>query len=231
MRVELEWGPVGAGVLAARCPVIVVCDVLSFSTTVTIAAAAGVRIRPHPWKDESAAALAARVDALLAGPRGSDISLSPVSMRGLARGSVVVLPSPNGAMCSLTAAEGGAMVIAGCLRNAAAVARWCEARGLDVGLVSAGEQWPDGTMRPAYEDWVGAGLIAAHLAAHAELSPEAGAAMLAAHQRQPLAGVASGAELTGAGFGEDVVIADEADVDDIVPMLVDGQFVAVDASV
>lgn len=230
MRVELEWGAAGASVLASRCPVIVVCDVLSFSTTVTVAAAAGVRIRPHPWKDESATAVAARHGALLAGPRGSAVSLSPLSMRGLARGTVVVLPSPNGAMCSLTAAERGATVVAGCLRNATAIARWCTNRGLDVGLVAAGEQWPDGSLRPAYEDWVGAGLIAAHLGAHAELSPEAEAAALAARRRRPLAGVASGAELVEAGFGNDLDMAEDADVDDVVPMLVDGQFVAVEPS-
>ena len=230
MRVEVEWGPVGAAVLAARCAVIVVCDVLSFSTTVTVATAAGVRIQPHPWKDESAAELAAEIGAVLAGPRGSDVSLSPVSLRGLARDSVVVLPSPNGAMCVLAAAERGATVIAGCLRNAAAVGRWCETRGVDVGLVAAGEQWPEGTMRPAYEDWVGAGLIAARLLGRAELSSEAEAAALAAQHRRPLAGVASGIELIDAGFREDVDIADASDVDDVVPMLVDGQFVALGAS-
>jgi len=230
MRIEVEWGPVGAAVLAAHCPVIVVCDVLSFSTTVTVAAAAGVRVRPHPWKDDSAAELANRVGAVLAGPRGSDVSLSPVSMRGLARDSVVVLPSPNGAMCTLAAAERGVTVVAGCLRNAAAVARWCEMRGADVGLVAAGEQWPDGSMRPAYEDWVGAGLIAAHLLGRAELSPEAEAAALAAQRRRALREVGSGVELVDAGFAEDVDVAEDADVDDVVPMLVEGQFVAFDAS-
>jgi 2-phosphosulfolactate phosphatase len=230
MRVELEWGTVGAEVLAARCPVIVVCDVLSFSTTVTVAAAAGVRIRPHPWKDQSAADVAVRTGALLAGPRGSRVSLSPLSMSGLPRGTVVVLPSPNGAACSLTAATSGAVVVAGCLRNARAIAGWCAARGSDVGLVAAGERWPDGSLRPAYEDWVGAGLIAAHFGADAELSPEAEAAALAAQQRRPLAGVASGVELLAGGFGPDVDLADDADVDDVVPMLLDGQFVAVDES-
>jgi 2-phosphosulfolactate phosphatase len=230
MRVEVEWGPVGAAVLAARCPVVVVCDVLSFTTAVTIAVNAGARVRPHPWKDESAPDLASRIGALLAGPRGSDVSLSPVTMRGLARDSVVVLPSPNGAMCALAAAEAGATVLAGCLRNAFAVARWCESRGADVGLVAAGEQWPDGTMRPAYEDWVGAGLIAAQLVGRAELSPEAEAAASTARDRRPLSAVASGAELIAAGFGDDVDIADDADVDDVVPILVDGQFVALDAS-
>jgi 2-phosphosulfolactate phosphatase len=96
--------------------------------------------------------------------------------------------------------------------------------------VAAGEHWPDSTLRPAYEDWVGAGLIAAGLANGADLSPESEAAVLAAQQRRPLANVASGVELIDAGFGADVDLAEEVDADDVVPMLVDGQFVAVDAS-
>lgn len=226
MRVHLEWGAVGATMLTERFPVVVVCDVLSFSTTVSVAVTAGVMVRPHPWKDASAQALADKVGGVLAGPRGSDVSLSPTTMHGLAPGTVVVLPSPNGAMCSLVAARGGATVVAGCLRHATAVVRWCQARGLDVGLVAAGEQWPDGSLRPAYEDWTGAGLIAAGLADGSQLSPEAEAAALAARRRRPLAAVASGAELIDAGFRADVDIAEEVDADDVVPMIVDGQFVA-----
>ena len=225
MRVHVEWGVTGARVLGEQCPVVVVCDVLSFSTTVSVAVSGGVRVRPHPWKDASAAALAQRVGAVLAGPRGSDVSLSPVTMRGLAAGTTVVLPSPNGAMCVLTAAERGATVLAGCLRNAGAVATWCREQDVDVGLVAAGEQWPDGTLRPAYEDWVGAGQVATVLRDAAELSPEAAAAASAAHQRRPLSEVASGAELIGAGFGADVAMAEEIDADGVVPVLVDGQFV------
>jgi 2-phosphosulfolactate phosphatase len=230
MRVHIEWGATGAAALAPQCPVVVVCDVLSFSTTVSVAVAGGACIRPHPWKDASAAALAEQVGGLLAGARGSDVSLSPVSMRKVAAGTVVVLPSPNGAMCSLAAAGHGATVVAGCLRNAGAVARWCAARGVDVGLVAAGEQWPDGTLRPAYEDWIGAGLIAADLADIAQLSPEAEAAALASQRRRPLAEVASGVELVDAGFGEDVDAAEEIDADDVVPVLVDGQFGAAELS-
>lgn len=230
MRVHVEWGVAGAEMLATRCPVVVVCDVLSFSTTVSVAAAVGVRVRPHPWKDESAARLATQLGAALAGPRGSDVSLSPVTMRGLAPGTLLVLPSPNGAMCSLAAAGHGATVVAGCLRNAKAVAQWCAARGLDVGLVAAGEQWPDGALRPAYEDWVGVGSIAAHLAESAELSPEAEAAALAAQHRRPLATVASGVELIEAGFASDVDVAEEVDADVVVPLLLDGQFVAAEVS-
>lgn len=224
MRVHVEWGAAGAVALADQCPVVVVCDVLSFSTTVSVATLAGVRVRPHPWKDASAQSLASRGGAVVAGPRGSVVSLSPVTMRGLAAGTIVVLPSPNGAACCLAAAAHNATIVTGCLRNATAVVRWCLARGDDVGLLAAGEQWPDGTLRPAYEDWIGAGLIAAGLADRAVLSAEAEAAALAARNRRPLAGVASGRELIDSGFGEDVAIAEDVDADSVVPVLVDGQF-------
>ena len=228
MRVDVEWGVVGAAAFAARGDVVVVCDVLSFSTCVSVATVTGVRVWPHAWRDESASRRAAEIGAVLAGARGSDVSLSPVTVGRLAPGTMVLLPSPNGAACCL-ATQGAAAVVAGCLRNASAVAQWCLGRGVDVGLVAAGEQWPDGTMRPAYEDWVGAGAIAARLGdVGAELGAEAQAAALAARARRPLADVASGVELIESGYADDVTMAEAEDADGVVPLLVEGQFVAAD---
>jgi len=229
MRVDVASGAAGAAMFGARGLVVVVCDVISFSTCVSVATSRGVHVWPHAWRDESAVARASELDAVLAGPRGGEVSLSPATMFAVELGRRVVLPSPNGAVCCLAAADGAAAVIAGCLRNASAVARWCAARGLDVGLVAAQEQWSEGGMRPAYEDWVGAGAIAVRLAdAGALLGAEAEAAALAAGARRPLAEVASGVELIDAGFPEDVAMAEEEDADDVVPLLVDGQFVAGD---
>ena len=56
-------------------------------------------------------------------------SLSPGSMCRVTEGTRLVLPSPNGATLSLTAAEYDIPVIAGCLRNASAVAKACAACG------------------------------------------------------------------------------------------------------
>ena len=55
-QVRLDWGPAGAATLGAD--VVVVVDVLSFSTAVTVAVDRGTRVIPCPWSDERAAALA-----------------------------------------------------------------------------------------------------------------------------------------------------------------------------
>ena len=102
-----------------------VVDVLRFTTAVEAAVTRGLAVYPYRWRDASAAAFADSVQARLADehdPVGP--SLSPSSMAGLAPGASVVLPSPNGSTCAILAAEAGARVVAGCLRNAAAVSAW-----------------------------------------------------------------------------------------------------------
>lgn len=222
--VSLEWGPHGAARLGRSCDVVVVCDVLSFCTAVSVAVAHGVLVWPHAWRDGTAAARAVELGALLAGERGDEVSLSPPTLAALPPGTRVVLPSPNGAACCLAAAQAGARVVAGCLRNLSAVAAWVRATGGSIGLVPAGERWPDDALRPAYEDWLGAGLLARGLA-DLPRSPEALAAAEGSRARRPLTEVMSGAELVERGFAGDVAAAEEIDADDVVPVLVDGRFV------
>jgi 2-phosphosulfolactate phosphatase len=62
--VRFDWGLPGA--LATDADVCVVVDVLSFSTSVTIAVERGMRVFPFAWKDERAASYAARLAAALA---------------------------------------------------------------------------------------------------------------------------------------------------------------------
>ena len=119
-------------------------------------------------------------------------------------------------------------VVAACLRNATAAGRYLTAYE-NVALVPAGEQWADGSLRPAYEDLVGAGAVADRLLGCnplLALSPEAEAAMLAFRSLRPLERCTSGAELVERGFAEDVRIAAEIDASTAVPVLVEGRFVA-----
>src|SRR5437763_1273292 len=101
---------------------------------------------PYRWKDESAAEFARAYGAILAGGEGGP-SLSPLSMRNLPRGSRVVLPSPNGATCSLLAADAASIVVAASLRNVGAVAEWLKASGHPVAVIACGEASPDGSIR------------------------------------------------------------------------------------
>lgn len=217
----------GAAVLGERSDVLVVVDVLSFSTAVTVAVDCGAHVWPHSGGAD-AARLAKNVGAELAGPRGSDaaLTLSPASLLGLGAGDRLVLPSPNGSTIAAAFTGGRCQVLAGCLRNADAVARHV-GRAERVALVPAGERWPDGSLRPAYEDLVGAGAVADRMLAldpSVELSPEAEAAALAFRALRPLERCASGVELVERGFAEDVRLAAEVDSSTAVPVLVDARF-------
>jgi hypothetical protein len=66
---RLEWGLEGARVLAGACRVVVVVDVLSFTTAIEVAVGRGAVVFPHRWPDPGAAAFARRVGAVLAGRR------------------------------------------------------------------------------------------------------------------------------------------------------------------
>ena len=60
---------------------------------------------------------------------------------------------------SLAAAPSGSLVLAGCLRNARAVAEFAQQAGRTFNVIPSGERWRDGSMRPALEDALGAGAI------------------------------------------------------------------------
>src|SRR5690242_13845940 len=151
-----EWGSNGVRTLRDRCAVLVIVDVLSFSTAVDIAVARGAEIVPFPFGDpEAAARAAAAARAQLASHRraGEQLSLSPSSLQSIAAGTRLMLPSPNGSRLSLEGAN--ATVFAGCLRNRSAVARTAlaTAKSGDIAVIPAGERWRnDDTLRPAIED-------------------------------------------------------------------------------
>ncbi|HXH23019.1 MAG TPA: 2-phosphosulfolactate phosphatase [Dehalococcoidia bacterium] len=226
--VRFDWGPQGVERLAPHVRAVVIVDVLRFTTAVETACAGGVAVFPYRWKDASAAEFAASIYAILGGASGGP-SLSPQSLRGLAAGASVVLPSPNGAACSLLAAEAGATVAAGCLRNASAVATWLtESTGRPLGILACGELWRDGSIRPALEDLLGAGAIISRLGGLA-LSPEAEAAAAAfegARDRlvQALRDCASGRELVELQHADDIPWCAALDVSNVVPVLRDGAY-------
>lgn len=229
--VELAWATPGARTLADRCDALVLVDVLSFTTSVTIAVRRGAVVWPHPWAGEGAELLAREIGAVLARGRSTreGPTLSPASLLDLPAGTRLILPSPNGSAIAHNAGFSGIPMYAACLRNARAVAA-AVSEHERVGLVPAGERWPDGSLRPAYEDLIGAGAVAAALGAHdapaGSADPDARAAALAFLDRRPLAECPSGVELVERGFVADVQLAEDVDVDDVVPVLRNGRFEA-----
>lgn len=53
-EVRCEWGEKGVAQLAPISDVVVIIDVLSFSTCIDIANSRGAIVFPYQWKDESA---------------------------------------------------------------------------------------------------------------------------------------------------------------------------------
>ena len=225
--VRFEWGPAGAEALAARVDVLVIVDVLSFTTAVDVAVARGARVYPYRYRDDSAAAFASSIGAVLAVGRhdvstARPYSLSPASLAAIPPDTKLVLPSPNGSTISVLAADLGTPILAGCLRNAATVAAAAHARGRVIGIIASGERWSDGGLRPAFEDLVGAGAIVDALSGN-RWSPEAHAAVSAFraardHLREYLMDCASGRELAALGYAQDVQIASELNASDTVPV-------------
>ncbi|AZI57311.1 2-phosphosulfolactate phosphatase [Nakamurella antarctica] len=237
--IRFDWGLEGAGVISSGAGIVVVVDVLSFTTTLSVAMDYGVDVYPYRLRDASAAAFAASKHAILAVGRSeagaSGVSLSPASVRAsasgagpLAKSRRLVLPSPNGSAISKAMAEQGAVVLGASLRNAAAVAAWIDKnrQGQSVAIIASGERWPGDLLRPAIEDMWGAGAVIAELQSFRKItcSPEASAAAAAyLHVKgtllESLQQCASGRELIEDGHGNEIEVAAEARSSMVVPVL------------
>ena len=226
--IRCEWGLHGVESLAPVSDVVVIVDVLSYSTCVDIATANGAAVFPCRFNDESARDFAQARGALLAGRRGSAsrYSLSLAGLLGIPPGTRLVLPSPNGSTLSL--ATGATPTLAGCLRNSRSVASHAGRIGRTVVVIPCGERWDDGSLRPAIEDLVGARAIIRHL--HGSKSPEAKAAEAAFESgSSDLLGTVrasvSGQQLAGAGYRADVEHSARLDCSESVPLLRNGVYI------
>lgn len=241
--VRLDWGPIGA--TATQADVAVVVDVLSFSTSVTVAVERGMRVLPYRWKGPQAADFAAAHDAVLAVGRLEATkagavpapSLSPAGLLACEAVPRLVLPSPNGSTIAAALVDvRDASVAIGCLRNAKAVAEWLapavQARR-SIAVIAAGERWSyDDSLRPALEDHMGAGAILSALVdlGHGKgFSPEAQAAvdLFAAsvdRLEELMRSCVGGRELTSNGFGNDVDVAAALNSSSTVPVFIEGVF-------
>ncbi|MGW0210924.1 2-phosphosulfolactate phosphatase [Streptomyces sp. NPDC003233] len=239
--VRHEWGPSGAAALAPQAACLVVVDVLSFSTAVSVATEQGTAVHPYRWRDDRAAAYARKVDAALAVGRSmatpaSPWTLSPASLRSAPHVKRLVLPSPNGSQIAAAVEAGDARLVASCLRNAEATAGWLAGQGYGtperpVAVVSAGERHPDGSLRPALEDLLGAGAVISALRSRqgVTLSPEAAAAAGAYEATADVAAAVrasvSGQELVLREFHDDVEIALELNSSASTAVMSEGAFI------
>ena len=246
---RVEWGLDGVRALGPHCAVLVIVDVLVFTTTVDIAVGQGARVLPMPWKDERAVEAAREAGATLTPTGLSRVdgdhpggvvartggwTLRPSSLTGLTPETLLAIATPNGATLSAAAAETGTTVLAGCLRNASAVAAAATeiAGERPIGIIPAGERWrPAETLRPSLEDCLGASAIAAAVTGRRAPSAEAKLAIqtyrgVADRVPELLADSVSGRELTAAGVPRDVELAGEMDVSGVVPLLSAGVFSA-----
>ena len=225
-HVTFGWGEQGLARLVSLAEVVVIVDVLSFSTAVDVACGRGAVVYPYRTKGSSATAFASDIGAQLAGRRGEGKSLSPASLTELMPGAKLVLPSPNGATLSLSVPD-EKVVVAGCLRNAEAVADLVNELGRPCAVIAAGERWSDDSLRPAIEDFLGAGAILAALTgARSSEADVAVAAYDSINERlsAAIADGASGRELIERGFAEDVEIATQLNISVVVPQLLDGGY-------
>lgn len=225
-NIRCEWGEKGVSLLAPISDVVIIVDVLSFSTSVDIATNRGAVIYPYRWKDETAYLFAESINAEVADKNNeSGYSLSPASLLAAASGIRLVLPSPNGS--SLSLATGATPTISGCLRNCRAVAEAAMKRGKNIAVIPAGERWEDGTLRPCLEDLAGAGAIIQYL--RGALSPESRAAVavfesISSNLPEQVKNCSSGKEKVAREEARDIMLASELNASDCVPVMIDGAY-------
>lgn len=224
--IRCEWGEKGVALLAPISDVVIIVDVLSFSTSVDIATSRGALIYPYRWKDETAYLFAESINAEVADKNNErGYSLSPASLTAVAHGIRLVLPSPNGS--SLSLATGSATTIAGCFRNCRAVAESAMRKGKNIAVIPAGERWDDGTLRPCLEDLAGAGAIIQYL--RGALSPEARAAVavfesVSSNLPEQIKSCSSGKEKVAKAAERDILLASELKASDCVPVMTCGAY-------
>jgi 2-phosphosulfolactate phosphatase len=227
-RIRFERGERGLRSIIRGCSVVVVVDVLSFSTAADIAVTAGAAVFATPYFSD-ARAVARRYEAMFAVPRREEseahpYSLSPDSLLTIPPASRIVLPSLNGATLIATARESKARwILTGCLRNASAVAAFIRDHlpAENIAVVSAGERWPNLSLRPALEDDLGAGAIISQLDL-TDASPEAqfvANAFLSTRDTlaETVRSSVSGRELADFGYPHDVESAVQYSVSGTVP--------------
>ncbi|WP_100012034.1 2-phosphosulfolactate phosphatase [Lentibacillus sediminis] len=237
---RVEWGRRGAREASERGDIVIIVDVLSFSSTVISALNYGAMIFPYPpHLDGKKFAEQVNAEYTLGRAEAAKVgkpSLSPVSFNQEHANRKYVLSSRNGSFCTWIASKVPALLIGGLL-NASSVASLAnQLRSqvkANITVVPCGEQWVgvnknEDSLRPSIEDYLGAGAILSEL--KGDKSPEAevciGAFEYGRHKIGELVWESgSGRELRERGFEADVKHCSQLNVYQSVPKLHKDHFV------
>ncbi|AIQ54134.1 2-phosphosulfolactate phosphatase [Paenibacillus sp. FSL R7-0331] len=240
--IKLDWGQRGARAAAERGDIIIIVDVLSFSSTVVTAVQHKANIYPYPPPaNEQAKAYAKELGAEIIRGRAEAVrtgghSLSPLTFSSADYERDFVLCSMNGAACTWIAAQAPALLV-GCLLNASAVAETANRLRLElraaITVVPCGEKWPDvigseNNLRPGIEDYLGAGLILSKLTGSKSAEAEVciGALRSSGQRiRELIWECTSARELRGRGFEADVTYCCQVDISYAVPVMQHNRFI------
>ena len=213
--------------------VLIVVDVLSFTTAVEVALTHGLEVLPFGSGD--AAAYATSEKAMVVGDPASGLAGSPTAIAEYSEASHsagrLLIPESSGSALCFGLIEHPATVVAASLRNRTAVAEWVLARQAEKGdrfrvaVIATGDERADG-IRFAAEDLLGAGAVIDALAVVGidYCSPEAAVATAAFGALKRATGhlisaSVSGQEVLAMGLRSDIDLASEIDVSRTVPVL------------
>ncbi|MGN7179752.1 2-phosphosulfolactate phosphatase [Cytobacillus kochii] len=235
----MEWGKRGAREAANRGDIVIIVDVLSFSSTVVTGLNYGAIIYPYPphlngkayAQSLGAQYILGRAEAARLGAP----TLSPVTFNHSHDRQKYVLSSLNGAFCTWIASHIPALFI-GSLLNASAVAsaanQLSASLNANITVVPCGELWNgvkefEDSLRPAMEDYLGAGAILSRIEGKqsAEVQVCIGAFQ---HSKSTLSRLiwdcTSGIELRERGFEKDVKHCSRLNIYQTVPILKNQHF-------
>lgn len=224
-QVRFEWGVAGLERLAPA-DVVIVIDVLRFTTTVAVALESGGTVP----LDAQAHAVSLNGAAVAEAAAGSGRADARPADGSRANGGTA-----DGSQANDSPAASAPRVLLGCLRNATGVAQAVlaeqhrRAQRTSVNVIAAGEldsRAPDAAMRFSVEDFFCAGAIIAALSEIGidHTSPEAAAAAeaflgLRGGIRHLVGASGSARELAARGEGDEVARATQVDATTVVPVL------------
>lgn len=244
-EVRVEWGRRGAREAAERGDIVIIVDVLSFSSTVISALENKVHIYPYPphlnGKEYAEKIGAEYILGRAEAAKQGTPTLSPVSFHEEHTNKKYMLSSLNGAFCTWVASKVPALIV-GSFINASSVAsiakQLSKKTQANITIVPCGEQWTEvreneDTLRQSVEDYLGAGAIISYL--DKKMSPEAAVCRAAfENSRSKLKEIiwecGSGRELRGKGFEADVSHCSQLNIFQTVPILKEDHFVPADVS-